>query len=199
MHLQIFLIKYFKIWFIVIFYKELILKIGFGQSYGKDLLRRTIRKFILYFSEFCTNVRKFWKFNQISGIFKPNKYLIFLPGLKWTWVGWLHGLVGPLPGPSTTGSTPLGLWPVTREHTAMAVGLVGAAATWPKARRRPLGVMLRAPWGRGELWHPTPKQGWSVLTRIIRGANIETLTHNTHIYGMNTELLHEFLSYKRDT
>jgi hypothetical protein len=103
-----FLIKYFKIWFIVIFYKELILKRGFGQSYGKDLLRRTIRKFILYFSEFCTNVRKFWKFNQISGIFKPNKYLFFLPGLKWTWVGWrtgLHSLVGPLPGPSTTGST----------------------------------------------------------------------------------------------
>jgi hypothetical protein len=33
----------------------------------------------------------------------------------------------------------------------------------------------------------------------IRGANTEALTHNTHIHGMNTELLHEFLSYKRDT
>jgi hypothetical protein len=49
------------------------------------------------------------------------------------------------------------------------------------------------------LWHPTPKLGWSVLTGSIRGANTEALTHNTHIHGPNTEILHEFLSYKRDT
>jgi hypothetical protein len=30
----------------------------------------------------------------------------------------------------------------------------------------------------------------------IRGANTEALTHNTHIHGPNTELLHKFLSYK---
>jgi hypothetical protein len=32
--------------------------------------------------------------------------------------------------------------------------------------------------------------------RSIRGANTEALTHNTHIHGPNTELLHKFLSYK---
>jgi hypothetical protein len=47
--LYIFVIKYSKIWFITIFYKELILKTGFGQTYGKDLVKRILRKFILYF------------------------------------------------------------------------------------------------------------------------------------------------------
>jgi hypothetical protein len=45
-----FVIKYFKIWFIAIFYKELILKTGFGQVYGKDLVQSILKKFILYFS-----------------------------------------------------------------------------------------------------------------------------------------------------
>jgi hypothetical protein len=30
-------------------YTELILKIGFGQAYGKDIVQRILRKFILYF------------------------------------------------------------------------------------------------------------------------------------------------------
>jgi hypothetical protein len=52
MHLYIFVIKYFKIWFTAIFYKELILKTGFGQVYGKDLVQSNLKKFIPYFFEF---------------------------------------------------------------------------------------------------------------------------------------------------
>jgi hypothetical protein len=52
MYLWIFVINYFKMGFIAIFYKEIILKTGFGQAYYKDILKRIPRKFISYFSEF---------------------------------------------------------------------------------------------------------------------------------------------------
>jgi hypothetical protein len=38
--------------FIAIFYQEIILKIGFGQPYGIDILEMIPGKFISYFSEF---------------------------------------------------------------------------------------------------------------------------------------------------
>jgi hypothetical protein len=51
MYLYIFVIKYLNIWLIVIFYKEIILKTGFGQVYGKDLVMIILNEFTLYFSE----------------------------------------------------------------------------------------------------------------------------------------------------
>jgi hypothetical protein len=44
----------------------------FGQTYCQDILRRIIRKFILYFFEFCTIYYEFLKFKWISRIFKQN-------------------------------------------------------------------------------------------------------------------------------
>jgi hypothetical protein len=46
---------------------------------------------------------------------------------------------------------------------------------------------------------PPLSKGSQSKSGSIRGANTEALTHNTHIHGPNTELLHEFLSYKSDT
>jgi hypothetical protein len=46
---------------------------------------------------------------------------------------------------------------------------------------------------------PPLSKGGQSKPGSIRGANTEALTHNTYICGPNKELLHEFLSYKRDT
>jgi hypothetical protein len=43
---------------------------------------------------------------------------------------------------------------------------------------------------------PPLSRGGQSKPGSIRGANTEALTHNTHIHGPNTELLHKFLSYK---
>jgi hypothetical protein len=36
-------------------------KYGFGQAHCRDLLKRSPRKFILYFSDFSTNLSEFLK------------------------------------------------------------------------------------------------------------------------------------------
>jgi hypothetical protein len=41
---------------------------------------------------------------------------------------------------------------------------------------------------------PPLSKGGQSQPGSIRGVNTEVLTHNTHIHGPNTELLHEFLS-----
>jgi hypothetical protein len=41
---------------------------------------------------------------------------------------------------------------------------------------------------------PPLSKGGQSQPGSIRGVNTEALTHNTHIHGPNTELLHEFLS-----
>jgi hypothetical protein len=44
---------------------------------------------------------------------------------------------------------------------------------------------------------PPPSKDGQSKPGSIRGANTEALTHNTHIHGLNKELLHEFLHNKR--
>jgi hypothetical protein len=73
--IYIFVINYFKIWFIVILYNAIMLKREFGQAYGKDILKRIIYKFILYFSEFYFIFYEFWKFMWISRIVKETEKL----------------------------------------------------------------------------------------------------------------------------
>jgi hypothetical protein len=51
----IFVINFFNIVIIEIVYNALMHKIEFGQSYCKDLLKRILNKFTLYFSKFYTN------------------------------------------------------------------------------------------------------------------------------------------------
>jgi hypothetical protein len=46
---------------------------GFGQSYFIDLLKSILRKFILYFYEFPTNVYEFWNSIRISKKLKGNE------------------------------------------------------------------------------------------------------------------------------
>jgi hypothetical protein len=58
----IFVINFFNI---VIVYNALMHKIECGQSYGKDLHKRILNKFTLYFSEFYTNVYEYLKFGWI--------------------------------------------------------------------------------------------------------------------------------------
>jgi hypothetical protein len=71
--LCIFVIKYSKIQFITIFYKEIILKTGFGQAYCKDILKRILNKFISYFYEFLIHSYENWHCKEISGIFNRKK------------------------------------------------------------------------------------------------------------------------------
>jgi hypothetical protein len=54
MYLYIFVIKYFKMGFIAIFYKEIILKTRFGQAYCNDILKWIPMKFISYFLSFTS-------------------------------------------------------------------------------------------------------------------------------------------------
>jgi hypothetical protein len=62
--IDFFVIKYFKMEFIVIFYKEIILKTGFGQSYGKHILEMVPRKFISYFLSFISFLMHFRILNE---------------------------------------------------------------------------------------------------------------------------------------
>jgi hypothetical protein len=59
---HIFVINFFNIVIIRNVYNALMHKIECGQSYCKDLLKRILNKFTLYFSEFYTNFRSWNEF-----------------------------------------------------------------------------------------------------------------------------------------
>jgi hypothetical protein len=56
---HIFVINFFNIVIIRNVYNALMHKIECGQFYCRDLLKRILNKFTLYFSEFYTNFYKF--------------------------------------------------------------------------------------------------------------------------------------------
>jgi hypothetical protein len=57
--LWIVVIKYSKLWFIAIVYNAIMHKMQFGQAYCQDLVKRILKKFILYFSMIYTIFYKF--------------------------------------------------------------------------------------------------------------------------------------------
>jgi hypothetical protein len=69
-HASIFINKFFKCCILGILYNAIMHKRRFGQSHRRDLLEKSVRKFMLYFSDFSTTFYEFMKFELIYGKLK---------------------------------------------------------------------------------------------------------------------------------
>jgi hypothetical protein len=69
-HASIFINKFFKCCILGILYNTIMHKRRFGQSHRRDLLEKSVRKFMLYFSDFSTTFYEFVKFELIYGKLK---------------------------------------------------------------------------------------------------------------------------------